>query len=172
MNSKKIIVVVLAGFVILSAFQCQRISERSLSTEEDKTVVYRLVDEAWNKGNVGIIDALLCPDYVLHIPSRQETVDREGYKQAIHMYRTAFPDVLFSIQETITEEDKVVIRWTITGTHKGPYMGVAPTDKRVTLTGISIRRFEEGKIAEEWVVSDMLGLMQQMGIIPAVGPGK
>ncbi len=169
MNSKKIMLVLFGGFVMLSSSQCQRGCERSASTEENKTVVYQLIDDAWNKGNVSVIDGLLSPDYVLHIPTRQGTIDREGYKEAIRVYRTAFPEMLLSIKEMIVVEDKVVVRWMISGAHKGPYMGVAPTDKHVTLTGMSIRRLEEGKIAEEWVVSDMLGLMQQMGAIPAPG---
>jgi steroid delta-isomerase-like uncharacterized protein len=171
MNSQRITLIVFAGFVMLSSAQCQRRAERSVSTENNKTAVYRLVEEAWNRGNMAVANELLSPDYILHIPAREESVNREGYKQAISMYRTALSDFHLAIEEMIAENDRVVVRWTISGKHKGPYMGIAPTDKLVVLTGMSIRRIADGKIAEEWVVSDTLGLMQQMGAIPALGEG-
>jgi len=171
MNSRKIVLAVFAGCVLLSSCRCQRNSERLDSADENRRVVRRVVDEAWNSGNVAVIDELLSPDYVLHIPSREEGVDREGYRVAINMYRAALSEFRLAIDEMIVNEDRVITRWTISGTHRGPYMGLTPTDKPITLAGISIRRIEGGKIAEEWVASDMLGLMQQMGAVPVPGQG-
>lgn len=84
------------------------------------------------------------------------------------MYRTAFPDTCFTIEEMIAEGDTVVTRWTARGTHKGDLMGVLPTHKRVTVTGITINRITRGKIAESWDNWDTHGLMQQLGAVPAL----
>ncbi|MFQ6059407.1 MAG: ester cyclase [Anaerolineae bacterium] len=143
--------------------------ENSMATEENKALVRRLIEEAWNKGNLAVIDELLSPDYVLHFAAPGATPDREGYKQAVSMHHTAFADFRLTIEDMVAEGDKVVIRWTIRGTHKGEYIGIAATGKEVTMTGISIRRIEGGKIMEEWLESDMLGLMQQMGVVPSPG---
>ncbi len=140
-------------------------------SQENKALVRRLIEEAWNEGKLAVIDELLSPDYVLHIPFPGAASDREGYKQAVAMHHTAFAGFRLMIEDTVAEGDKVVIRWTIRGTHKGEYMGIAPTGKPVTYTGISIRRIEGGKIVEEWLELDMLGLMQQMGVVPPPGPG-
>jgi steroid delta-isomerase-like uncharacterized protein len=82
--------------------------------------------------------------------------------------RAAFPDTRMTIEDEIAEGDKVVIRWTIRGTHKGEYMGIAPTGKEVTVTGISVYRIERGKIVEDWSNNDMLGMLQQLGAIPSL----
>jgi len=138
----------------------------TMSLEENKAMVHRIIEEAWNKGNLAVIDEFLSPDYVLHISSPGPALDKEGYKQAVNMHRTAFADFSLTIEDIIAEENKVVIRWTIRGTHKGEYMGVAPTGKQVTVTGTSIRRIEGGKTLEEWIEIDMLGLMRQFGVFP------
>ncbi len=139
-----------------------------MSTEDNKALVHRLIEEAWNEGSLAIIDELLSPDYVLHIDA-PGVPDREGYKQAVIMHRTAFSDFHFTIEDMIAAGDKVVLRATLRGTHTGDFMGIGPTGKPVTLTAISIRRLEAGRIAEEWVETDMLGLMQQMGVVPPPG---
>jgi steroid delta-isomerase-like uncharacterized protein len=137
-------------------------------SEENKTLVRRLIEEAWNEGNLAVVDELLSPDYILHVAA-PGVPDREGYKQVVSMYHTAFPDLRFTIEDTVAEGDKVVIRLTIRGTHKGEYMGIAPTGKQVAMTAIAIRRIEGGRIVEEWVETDRLGLMQQMGVVPPPG---
>ena len=81
-------------------------------------------------------------------------------------YRRAFPDARYTIEEMIADQDKVVIRWSGTGTHLGELMGIPPTGRRVTVTGISIGRYEGGKLVEEWLNFDALGLFQQLGVIP------
>lgn len=80
--------------------------------------------------------------------------------------RTAFPDFRVETDELIEAGDKVVSRWTVTGTHKGEYMGIPATGKRVNVTGMTLQRFEDGKIAEDWWAYDLLGFMQQVGAIP------
>ena len=139
-----------------------------MSVEENKAAVRRLIDEAWNKGNLDVIDDVLSPEYVLHI-SAPGAKDRAGYHEAVRMYRSAFPDFQFTIEDMIAEGDKVVVRATMGGTQEGALMGMAPTGKKLTHTAIAIRRFQGGKVVEEWVETDMMGLMQQMGIVPTPG---
>ena len=167
MNVKKIALAILTGLIILLALFCQKPRDESMA---NKAIVQQLIDEAWNKGNLAIIDELLAPNYVLHVDAPGAKKDREGYKQAVSMYRTAFPDFFFTMEDMIAEGNKVVIRCTMGGTHEGELMGNAPTGKKLKMTAISIRHFENGKIVEEWVETSMLGFMQQMGAIPM--PGK
>ncbi len=137
-------------------------------SEENKALVRRLIEETWNEGNLAVVDELLSPGYVLHVAA-PKLPDREGYKQVVSMYRTALPDLRFAIEDMVAEGDKVVVRLTIRGTHKGEYMGISPTGKQVAMTAIAIRRIEGGRIVEEWVETDRLGLMQQMGVVPSPG---
>jgi steroid delta-isomerase-like uncharacterized protein len=85
------------------------------------------------------------------------------------MYRAAFPDLQFTVEDIIDQDDRVVIRWSSRGTHQGELMGLAPTGKIVTVTGISIDRFADGKVAESWTNWDVLGLMRQLGAAPPPG---
>jgi steroid delta-isomerase-like uncharacterized protein len=137
-----------------------------MSTEENKALVRRFDEEVWGKGNLAVADELLATNFVLHAPPPEVAPDLEGYKQWVSTARTAFPDLQTTIEDMIAEGDKVVTRWTVRGTHKGEIMGIAPTGKQVTMTGISIDRIEGGKIVEEWNEMDMLGMMQQLGAVP------
>lgn len=84
------------------------------------------------------------------------------------MYLTAFPDLHFTFEDFIAEGDQVVVRWTPSGTQKGELMGIPPSGKSFSATGIEIYRFEGGKIVEHWLESDMLGLLQQLGVVPSM----
>jgi len=136
--------------------------------KENETIVRRLIDEAWNQGKIEVVDELLSPNYFLHVDA-PGPYDREGYKQAVSMYRNALTDFRFVTDDMIAEGDKVVIRVTMTGTQEGELMGFPPTGKKLTVTAISIRRLENEKIVEEWVELNMLGFLQQMGVIPQPG---
>lgn len=140
-----------------------------MSVEENKTIVRRYAEEAFGKGNVAVSDELLSPNYVHHTLLPGITPDREGRKQLASMLRTAFPDLHVTIEDMATEGGKVAARWTCSGTHKGEYMGIAPTGKQVMWTGMSIHRIEGGKIAESWDEVDNLGMMQQLGAVPTPG---
>lgn len=142
-----------------------------MSVEENKALVRRHVEEAWNKGNLSVLDEIMAPNLVNHNAPPGITPDREGFKQIISMHRKAFSDLHVTVEDMVAEGDKVVNRWTVSGTHKGEYMGIAPTGKQVTLTGISIHRIEGGKIVEQWHEVDMLGLMQQLGVVPPPAQG-
>jgi predicted ester cyclase len=116
---------------------------------------------------------LASPDLVVHNTPPDITGDFEGIKQAISIHRTGFPDLRFEIEDQLAEGDKVVSRWTLYwGTHKGEWVGIPPTGKQVTITGISIQRYTGRKIVEGWLEMDMLSMMQQLGVVPPPGQAR
>ena len=136
-----------------------------MSAEENKATIRRLIEEGWNKGDVDAIVSANAPSYTTHSPASGAAPNLEGLRQAAAMYLRAFPNLHF----TIEEGDKVVTRWSSTGTHQGEFLGMPPTGKSVTCTGINITRFDNGMIVEEWQNLDMLGVLQQLGAIPGAG---
>jgi len=142
-------------------------------SETNKTVVRRLFEEVWNKGNLPVTDELFAPNYAHHDSSTPD-VGRgpESEKKRATLYRTAFPDLRLTIEDIIAEGETVTARWSCKGTHKGDLSGIAPTGKQFTISGISIARFTNGKMVEGWVNWDALGLMQQLGVIAEVGKFK
>ena len=140
-----------------------------MSTEENKAVIRRYV-EALNKQDLAVALECCAPDYVWHGARRYGvSPDLAGFKQLCTAWWTAFPDVHIVVEDLIAEGDKVVARVTFRGTHQGEFMGVPPTGKQVSWTGIAIDRFEAGKFVEGWANTDDLGLMQQLGAIPQMG---
>ena len=144
--------------------------ERSpLSVDENKALVARFIDEAFNRGNLAAIDALVATAYVNHAPGFPDTPGPESMKRFVTTHRTALPDYACTIEAQIAEGDLVVTRWTVRGTHQGELLGVAPTGRRVTLPGIVIDRIADGQLAETWLQADVLGMLQQLGALPAPG---
>jgi len=142
-------------------------------SEENKTVARRWIEELWNKGNLSVADEVLAPTYVHIDPSTPDLGGGpEGEKKRVTLYRTAFPDLHLNIDDLIAESDKVVIRWTCRGTHRGELSGIAPTGKPITLTGVSLCRLANGKAVEGRVNWDALGMFQQLGIAPAFAKAK
>jgi steroid delta-isomerase-like uncharacterized protein len=139
-----------------------------MSTEQNKANVRRFFEEGWNQGNMAIFDELLASTYVEHDPSGP-THGPEGFKQYYATFRTAYPDTHITIEDQFAEGDTVVTRWRATGTHQGPLMGIPPSGKHVTISGMSYTRIENGKTVEDWVNLDTLGMLQQLGVIPTVG---
>jgi steroid delta-isomerase-like uncharacterized protein len=139
-----------------------------MTFETNKTVVRRLFDEVWNKGNLALLNEIIARDHANTGPGTLPGLPTgpEGTKQLVTVYRNAFPDVRFTIDEQIAEGDKVVTRWTAHGTHKGELVGIPATGKSSTVTGIAVDRIENGKIAENWAIFDQFGMMQQLGVIP------
>ena len=139
-----------------------------MSAEENKAVSRRVAEEVFNGHNVDLADELYAPDYVLHDPSLPEDLHGpEGIKRYVAMTLGAFPDIRVAVEDQVAEGDKVVSRWTATGTHTGDLMGIPPTGRRVEISGVTINRFSGGKIAEDWYQSDDLGMMQQLGVVPS-----
>ena len=143
-----------------------------MSTEQNKALVRQMVEEIFNRGNMSRADEFLAPDFV----EREELPpgiprDREGVKQLTTVLRSAFPDFKATIDDIVAEGDKVVIRQTWSGTHKGEFMGVPPTGKSVSFGVIDIIRIAGGKFVEHWGQMDRMGLRQQLGAIPTPGQG-
>jgi steroid delta-isomerase-like uncharacterized protein len=138
-----------------------------VSTEDNKALVRRLVEQVINGGNLDLVDQLLANDYVYNAPGNPEVRGREGYKQLVNMYRTAFPDLRMSVDQQTAEGDMVITRWSATGTQRGDLMGMPPTGKQVKVVGITQNRVVGGRVAEEFEVYDALGMMQQLGAVPA-----
>ena len=141
-------------------------------SEENKAIA-RGVFEAWEAGDLDRLDDLVAPEVVDHDPYNPHGSEGlEGLKKTIAMYREAFPDLQYTIEDQIAEGDMVVTRWTGTGTHEGELMGAAPTGKKASVTGIGIDRIENGKIVEAWGNWDTLRLMQNIGLIPEQEPAQ
>jgi len=135
-------------------------------SEENKAIVRRWV-EAFNEGNLDAVDELLTDTYIRHDPNSPEVRGPEEEKQLIVMYRSAFPDFRFTVEDMVAEDNRVATRLGISATHKGELLGIPPTENRLSLTALEIYRLREGKIDEQWVNVDTLGMMQQIGAIPA-----
>jgi steroid delta-isomerase-like uncharacterized protein len=136
--------------------------------EESKAVVRRFLEDIFGGGDLELIAELFAPDYVLHDPVLPEEVrGPEGMRRYVSMYRDAYPDTGFTVEDQIAEGGEVVTRWTGQGTHEGELMGIPPTGNRVTVTGIEVDRVVDGRIEETWVIYDALGMMQQLGVAPA-----
>lgn len=142
-----------------------------MSTHEPKgegiEIVRQFFEDAFSTGNFDLIDEIVAEDAVAYDPTQPEPVrGPEGIKELITMYRSAFPDLSFEVQETVTDGEWVAVRWTSTGTHEGELMGIEPTGKKTAVEGIELDRIEDGKIVESRVSWDALGLLQQLGAVP------
>jgi steroid delta-isomerase-like uncharacterized protein len=135
-----------------------------MSIEENKAIVRRYLEEAWNQRNLAVIDELVAPNLIQHI--RNVPPGRQGVHQFFGMLFNAFPDVHLTVEDMLAEGDTVVWRFTVRGTHQGSFRGIAPSGKRVVLTGIAISRLQDGRLAENWNETDDLGLLQQLGAVP------
>lgn len=137
--------------------------------EENKNAIHRLF-EALSQGNMDTLDELMIADLILHgddlLPFGR---GRESVKNLITAFRTAFPDATFTVEQIFAEQDKVVSYVTTSATHKGQWLGAAPTGKEITWTASAIARFNEGKIVELWGIKDELGMMQQLELVPMIG---
>jgi predicted ester cyclase len=143
-----------------------------MSVEANEALVRRAV-EAFNGDDGAAVDDLFALNYVDHDRSRAGLpVGPAGVKQAWGMLRAAFPDLRVTIEEVIAEGDRVAVRGVIRGTHRGDLMGIPPTGKAVTMALIDINRIEGGQLVERWGEADTLGLLQQLGVIPAPGQGR
>src|SRR5712691_402664 len=134
-------------------------------SEKNKAIVRRLIEEVWNKGNLSLADELFTPNYEHHDASSPDFGrGPESEKKRATLYRTAFPDLRVTIEDIIAEGETVMSRWSCRGTHKGDLSGVAPTGRPFTISGMTVARVANGKLAEGHVNWDALGLMQQLGV--------
>jgi len=137
-----------------------------MSTEQNKSIVRRWVEEGWNKRNTALIDQLFTPNFYQHETGPETVKSSETLKPFVAGYLSAFPDLQFTIEDLIAEGDRVVWRFKATGTNTGPFMGGPTTGKAIAVTGTITFRLENSRMAEAWLNLDVLGLLQQVGIIP------
>jgi SnoaL-like polyketide cyclase len=136
-----------------------------MSVEANKEVVRRVIEEGTNRKNLAIFEELVSPSFVDH-EGGSEPGGPEDEKKLLSSVAEAFPDWRWEIEDMLAVDDKVITRYVVRGTHRGEFMGAAPTGKEVAFTGINIVRLEGGKIVESWGNSDQLGWMRQIGVVP------
>jgi steroid delta-isomerase-like uncharacterized protein len=165
----------LAGAALLAVALAERLRRRRRGeqtegsrqmSDANKTVSRRLTEEALNQGKYDVIEELVAPTFVNHDPLTGDTKGLEATREVIEGYRSAFPDLKITIEDQLAERDLVATRWTAKGTHKGELLGIAPTGKESTVTGLTIDRIKDGKIVESWNNWDTLGMLRQLGIVP------
>ena len=140
-----------------------------MAAVDAKTLVRRFFEEVWNQGNLDVLDEIIASDYDPHPLPNDSDFGRgpAGQKQFVNQYRLAFPDTHFTVEAQLAEGDVVATRWTADGTHTGDLMGIPASRQQVTVTGMTINRIANGKLSEGWANFDQLGLLQQIGAIPA-----
>ncbi len=139
-----------------------------MSPEENKAQYRRTFEEVFNQGNLAIADELVAPDFLNHeVPPGMNNRGAESTRQVVTMLRTAFPDLHFTIEEVMAEGDTVAGRVTMSGTHLGPFQGIPPTGRSFQQAHMHFVRFRDGKAVEHRAVRDDLGMMRQLGVIPA-----
>ncbi len=143
----------------------------ALSTEaRNKALARRMIEELWNQGKLAVVDELYAKDYVGHgLAATGLGTSLDALKSFVKLYRSAFPDIQLTIEEQIASGNKIVQRWTARGTHKGELMGIAPTDKAVSITGTATMCFSDGKCIESWNHWNTLDMLQQLGVAPSFG---
>ena len=137
-----------------------------MSTEKNREVALQWLEGAWNRGNLSLLDELYQPDYISHSMPPGLPGNRDGLAQLVTIFRTAMPDFHMTIEDMIAAGDKVAVRFVADGTQTGELMGIPPTGRHGSATGMIIARFEDGKWAEDWFNWDQFGMLQQLGVIP------
>jgi predicted SnoaL-like aldol condensation-catalyzing enzyme len=145
-----------------AAHGCGQTGESEMSSEENKALIRRVMDEVFNQGNLDAIDRYYSPTWVLHDAPPNAGGDRNAFKQVLSVIRSGFPDVRARIDLILADGDLVAYRTTSEGTHTKEYFGVAPTGKRVTLRQVNIDRVRDGKIVESWSESFGQGFHYQL----------
>jgi predicted ester cyclase len=135
-----------------------------------KELEQRIADEVWTQGKLDVIDEVIAPDFVGSSPTDGEFHGPEGFRQLVERYHSAFSDVRMTLDRVVGEGDWVATHWTASGTHNGDLMGIAPTGREVTVTGVEFSRVEGGKLVESHGLFDALGMLQQLGAVPAGAP--
>jgi steroid delta-isomerase-like uncharacterized protein len=130
------------------------------------SLVQRLFDQAFNQGDLAVVDELVAADSVSHTLSWAMPSSRMGLKRLIAMFRSAFPDLRCTVEDEIRDGERSAAHWTMHGTHKGSFLGNPPTGRLVEVQGIIFARIENGRIVEDWTLVDQLGMLQQLGIVP------
>ncbi len=137
------------------------------SAEEAKRIVRRVLEEPWT-GTFDVIDEYVAIDYLGHDSSQADSVrGPKGFKEFVERYRAAFSAPRLTIEDQLVDGNQVATRWTARGTHTGELAGIGPTGKNVTVSGVTISRFADGKILEQWTTWDTLSMLVQLGVVPS-----
>lgn len=136
-------------------------------SERNKALVRRAFDRVYNGGDYAVVDELVSGDIAVHLGSMGDLHGPEALKQFHGSFRSAFPDIRFEIEDQIAEGECIVTRWSATATHTGSFQGIPPTGKRIHITGVDIDRVVGDRVVECWTMGDNLGLLQQLGALPA-----
>jgi steroid delta-isomerase-like uncharacterized protein len=132
-----------------------------------KLLARRFFEEVWNQGSPTAVEELTAADAVAYVVGHEGPVRGvESIRRTVAMYRTAFPDVRYTVEDQLAEGDKTLSRWTARATHRGELEGIPPTGKAFTITGMTVDQWRDGKIVQSWINWDMLGLLQQIGVVP------
>ena len=139
-----------------------------MAAAESRVIARRFFDDVFNKGDMKTVDQIFAPDYVGYSSANLSRPIRgpAGIKRFVTMYRKAFPDIRFTFEDVIARGDRIAVRWTTTGTHRGALFGIAPTGKKMTVTGIGIAQIVNGRIRVSHSEVNMLGMAQQLGAVP------
>ena len=140
-------------------------------SEENKALIARAYDQVFNSGNIDALGEIASPDIVDHSALPGSPPGLDGAKQAIEMFLTAFPDLKMTVEDMIAEGDKVAVRLTMSGTHKGDFMGIPATGKEISVSGMDFHRIAGGKVVEHWDSFDQMTMMEQLGVMESPGPG-
>ena len=136
--------------------------------ENNKDIVRRQwYQELWDNWNLSTADELLTDDYRLHLPGSPQPLDRATARQVVAMFSVSFPDLKHTVHEMIGEGDTVAARWTVRGTHRGDFQGVAPTGNTVVVDGVTVHHLVNGRVSETWLCFDTTNLMQQLTVTAA-----
>jgi steroid delta-isomerase-like uncharacterized protein len=147
-----------------SAYSAQEVAVSS----QNKIIVRRIFDEVISGGDIALAEQLIADDFVNH--DGRPPPGRDGFKQGLMAIRAAFPDWRSSIDDMVAEGDKIAARWTVTGTQRGPYMGLPPTGRQIVMREAGFLRIEGGKLVEIWRVADELTMLRELGALPPIGP--
>jgi steroid delta-isomerase-like uncharacterized protein len=139
-----------------------------VSTEENVQLIRRFFAEI-DRANLDGLDGICTDDYGVQFPGVPGPLDRAGAKHLFGAFVAAFPGISHGIEETVAEGDKVATRLTVRGTHRGEFQGIPPTGKDITITALNIFRIAGGRIASHWIEYDAVGMLQQLGVMPAPG---
>ncbi|WP_266075353.1 ester cyclase [Haladaptatus caseinilyticus] len=142
-------------------------AEAERRPQANEEIVRRFIEESFDEEKSHLIDELLADDFVAYEPEQPEPIrGRDGYRRTVELYRSAFPDISFTIHDLVSEGDRVAVHWTASGTHDGELMGIEPTGKRVENEGMEFNYLRDGKIVEMRVVWDALGMLRQLDAMP------
>jgi steroid delta-isomerase-like uncharacterized protein len=138
-----------------------------MPTNQIHSPIWRIFEEAFNQGNLAVVDEVITSDHIAHNAFTGAPHGPLGLKLMIATFRTAFPDLLCTVEDEIVAGNKFAVRWSLRGTHQGMFLGNPPTGKQVNVLGIIFGRIEDGRIIEDWTLTDQLEILQQLGIVPS-----